>query len=341
MKAFDTRTPTAREVFSRLGLSLVLLTVGTTVGRYAIGYLLLWLAPDTVHLWWANRVVSVVPLYGIGLPLMYLSLRGLSSAPHNATCSSGFITYGKPAFTVGSWVRILFMGFGCMYVGSIIGNALMGILSGLTGYSYANTLETVVEQSPVWATLLGICVIAPLGEELIFRKLFIDRARRFGDTAAILLSALLFGLFHANLFQFFYAFMLGILLAYVYTRTGKLSWCVVMHAAVNLMGSVAIPALSDLIPDDLTVALTLTQLLVALFISAWAYGTIIAAIVLLIKRFRWRVLSPAPDQRPTRSVLRDAFSSTGMIAAVLLLTSSILLGLALPVILSHLQQITL
>lgn len=340
MKDFDTRTPTARETFSRLGLSLVLLTVGMTVGQYAISYLLLWLAPDAVYLWWPNWVVSVVPLYGIGLPLMYLVLRGLPPAPHNATCSGGFITYEKPAFTVGSWVRVLFMGFGCMYVGSIVGNLLMGLLSGLTGYAYANSLETVVGQSPVWATLLATCVIAPLGEELIFRKLFIDRARRFGDTAAILLSALLFGLFHANLFQFFYAFMLGILLAYVYTRTGKLSWCVAMHATVNLMGGVIIPALSGLLPDDLTVEPTLTQLLVSLAISVWAYGSIITAIVLLIKRFRWRVLSPAPDQRPTRSVMRDAFSNAGMIAAVILLSFSILLGLALPVIQAYLVQTT-
>ena len=68
---------------------------------------------------------------------------------------------------------------------------------------------------------------------------------------SILLSGLLFGLFHGNLFQFFYAAAVGMILAYVYTRTGRYLWCVAMHAIINLMGSIVIPALAALLPADL------------------------------------------------------------------------------------------
>lgn len=337
----STPTPTPKSTFSRLGLSIVWLMVGTTVGEYAIAFLLLWASPAAYSAWWANWLISIVPLYGIGLPLMYLTLQKLPTAPHNAVCSNGFVSYEKPAFTKGHWVRILFMGFGCMYIGSIVGSILMGILSGVTGYPYANALEEMVDGSPLWATLLGTCVVAPLGEEFIFRKLFIDRARRFGDAPAIIFSGVLFGLFHGNLFQFFYAAALGILLAYVYTRTNNIWLTVSMHAAVNLMGGVIVPALSEMIPEDVTVQLTTVQMLISLAISVWAYGSIIAAIVLFIKRFKWRVLAASPDWRPTRSVLYDAVNNPGMIAALAVLVFTIIVGLVVPVVQFYLTQLTL
>ena len=332
---------TPKSTFSRLGLSIVWLMVGTTAAEYAIAFLLLWANPALLSAWWANWLVSIVPLYGIGLPLMYLTLQKLPPAPHNAVCANEFITYEKPAFTVGNWVRILFMGFGCMYIGSIMSSILMGILSGLTGYPYANALEDMMDNSPVWVTLVGGCVLAPLGEEFMFRKLFIDRARRFGDVPAILFSGVLFGLFHGNLFQFFYAAALGILLAYVYTRTNNIWLTVAMHAVTNLMGGVIVPALGEMIPEDVTVQFTTTQLFVSLAVAVWAYGSIVAAIVLFIKRFKWRVLAASPDRRPTRSVLYDATKNSGMIAALVVLMAIIFWGLAFPVIQFYLVQLSL
>ena len=328
------KTPTAQKTFSRLGLSIILLTVGTVAMQYAVGFLLHWANPAFLSAWWADWMVSILPLYGIGLPSMFLALQNLPVAPYNAVCGDSGILYKKPALTKGVWVRILFMGFGCMYIGSIVGTAIMDVISNLTGYSYDNSLNVMVEKSPMWATVLGTCVVAPLGEEFIFRKLFIDRARRFGDAPAILLSGLVFGLFHANLYQFFYATMLGILLAYIYTRTGNFWLCASMHAAINLMAGVVIPALSELIPIDQTVELTSTQALVSLALAVWVYGTILSAIVLFIKRHPWRVLSPSPDRRSTRSAMRDAFGSPGMLAALILLSMIIVLNLVLPVLMA-------
>ena len=337
-----TAVPTTRDTFSRLGLSIVLLTLGMTVAQYAISFLFLLAFPAAASAWWANWVVSFVPLYGIGLPMMYLVLQKLPPAPHNAVCDNGFISYEKPAFTAKNWFTVLFMGFGCMYIGGMVGNLCMSLLSAVTGYSYTSALETMVDTSPLWMTLLGTCVIAPLGEEFIFRKLFIDRARRFGDAPAILLSGLLFGLFHGNLFQFFYAAMLGILLAYVYTRTNNLWLCVGMHATINLMGGTVIPALGELIPADPEAELTTLQALISLAVAVWAYGTMIAAAVLFVKRNKWRVLSPCPDRRSTRTVMGDAIAVPAMLAAVILSVFAMIVDLALPVIqmyLLKLQQI--
>ena len=59
------------------------------------------------------------------------------------------------------------------------------------------------------AIVLGACIIGPLCEELVFRGLLAGRLARYGQKPGAFISALLFGLYHANLEQFFYAFALG------------------------------------------------------------------------------------------------------------------------------------
>ena len=67
-------------------------------------------------------------------------------------------------------------------------------------------------------------------EEFIFRKMVIDRIWQYGEKIAVVTSALIFALFHINLFQFFYALGIGLIFAYVYLRTGKLRYTIIMHA---------------------------------------------------------------------------------------------------------------
>jgi hypothetical protein len=185
-----------------------------------------------------------------------------------------------------------------MTLGGLAGNFAMGILSAVTGKDYAFALNSMVNETPAWFTFVCVCICAPLGEELLFRKLLIDRTRGHGDTIAILLSGLLFGLFHGNLFQFFYAFLVGMVLAYVYTRTGRYLPCVAMHAAINFMGSVVTPLLSRrLIPylEDPEAILNLFSdppaLLCYAALMLWQYGMLVAGLALLATRYRRRALS--------------------------------------------------
>ena len=94
------------------------------------------------------------------------------------------------------------------------------------------------------------------------------------------------------------------------------------------------PALSNLVPTDPTAELTTTQALVSLALVVWMFGTILSAIILFIKRHNLRVLSPSPDRRSTRSAMRDALGSPGMLAALILLSMIIVLDLVLPVLMA-------
>ena len=53
-----------------------------------------------------------------------------------------------------------------------------------------------------------------------------------------MINGLCFGLFHGNLAQFFYTAILGMILAYVYIRTGKILYTMGIHACLNFLGGV-------------------------------------------------------------------------------------------------------
>lgn len=69
----------------------------------------------------------------------------------------------------------------------------------------------------------------------------LNKLRRYGDKIAIVTTALLFGLFHTNFSQFFYATVLGIIFAYVVLKTGTIKYSIILHIFVNMMGSFIIP----------------------------------------------------------------------------------------------------
>lgn len=83
--------------------------------------------------------------------------------------------------------------------------------------------------------LMGSCLLIPIAEELLYRGIAYKRLKIFlGVGPAVLLSALLFGIVHANLVQFLYAGVLGILLAFLLERTNALYAPIVGHIAANV-----------------------------------------------------------------------------------------------------------
>lgn len=126
-----------------------------------------------------------------------------------------------------------------MWIGNIVGLIITTILGNTITNEIVNPIEELIQNSSIYINLIIISIIAPIFEELFFRKLLIDRTIKYGATLSILLSAFIFALFHGNLNQFFYAFLLGAFFAYVYTKTGKIIYTIILHAFVNFYGSVA------------------------------------------------------------------------------------------------------
>lgn len=114
-------------------------------------------------------------------------------------------------------------------------NILFALLQ-ITGSSqqYAEVAEKQFS-FPLWAGILLYGIVSPLAEEMVFRGIVFNRLKRFfGKGTAIIGSALIFGLYHGNMVQALYGFILGLLMAFFYERYGSFIVPVLLHSAANV-----------------------------------------------------------------------------------------------------------
>lgn len=98
--------------------------------------------------------------------------------------------------------------------------------------SYSAVMNALGSES-VWM-ILCVCILAPIGEELIFRGLTLRIMKKAVPIwVVIIVQAFLFGLYHMNLVQGVYAFLLGLLFGYVAYRYGSVVPGILLHMAVN------------------------------------------------------------------------------------------------------------
>ena len=92
-----------------------------------------------------------------------------------------------------------------------------------------------------------LTIVAPLTEEPIFRGIILrGLLRRHSPVASVVVSALLFSFIHLNPTQLLPAFLLGLLVGWIYLKTKSLWPCILVHAIYNGM-----PTLAMLLPQKI------------------------------------------------------------------------------------------
>lgn len=98
----------------------------------------------------------------------------------------------------------------------------------------SDATTTYVQTMSVPSLLLFIGLLSPLAEELLFRKVMLGSMLKYGRIKALIISGLFFGIMHGNPFQFMYAFPLGIILGWIYVKSGEnITASFLFHAAIN------------------------------------------------------------------------------------------------------------
>lgn len=132
-----------------------------------------------------------------------------------------------------------------------------------------------------------------------------------------------------NLFQFFYAFGLGLVFGYVYTRTRRLRYSVIMHMIINFMGAVIAPfilslmdmdaliRISEGVTDEATPLSVLPGLAAFMVYALVLVGLSIAGLVLICVKMSKLVFIPAADEIPKGQRFRSVYCNMGVILFVL------------------------
>ena len=97
---------------------------------------------------------------------------------------------------------------------------------------------------------VAVGILAPLAEEVVFRgailRTLLGIMSKKNHWVAIMISAAIFGVVHANLAQFINALLMGLLLGWMYYRTGSLVPGILLHWVNNTMAYV----LANIMPQS-------------------------------------------------------------------------------------------
>lgn len=311
----------ARRDFSRIGASLCLMVViWYALATVLEGALYAAVGGKGEAPNWVTYVGSGVPLYLIAMPIAVM-LMGKSTV----------IETRKFDMKPGLFFKLLLMCLPMMWVGSVFGSMLSMVLS---NGEATDRVADLAMQTNIW-NVVFLVIVGPIFEEWLFRKQLIDHTRKYGEKTAILLSGLAFGLFHMNLFQFFYAFLLGLMFGYVYTRTSKLRYSTAMHMIINFNGGVLAPwVLTRVDLDQLEKVSEAAENGNAAAMEQWAsqnveglaimlvyfvlYGAVIlAGFVLLIRNFKKFEFYTAPEELPRGTRAKTVCGNVGMIMFIM------------------------
>ena len=193
----------------------------------------------------------------------------------------------------------------------------------------AELSNNLVFSSGTVIRIISIGILPAIFEELLFRKFLIDRTIRHGEFISCAMSGIMFGLWHGNFQQFFFAFFIGVLFAFVYIRTGNIIYTMIMHASMNLVTStITVELFNELMErmgfdmasgtintniDDMTIMksvlpiLALLMLWLGLLISFQIAGFV----MLIVKRKKFK-LAAFPGEPARKAILRTMTHSVEM-----------------------------
>ena len=224
-------------------------------------------------------------------------------------------TPGKP-MKASSFFALMAIFISAQFGVQLLSN-LMELAANMFGYSMMQTMEATSGATNSFSMFLYVSLGAPISEEILFRGVLLRNMQPYGKKFAIFASSLLFGLYHGNLVQIPFAFVVGLVLAYV-TVEYNIGWAIVMHMFNNLI-------LSD----------TITRLMAPLgmpWADLWFWilivGCSIATVVILVVN-RKRIKLWLRQYRDDPLCARAFWSAPGIITLTVVLSVLTLLSTAL------------
>lgn len=217
----------------------------------------------------------------------------------------------------GSFLALL-----CLFVGSQaffqIFAEVIEKLFNLFGFSVMASLESASVTSDTFSMFLYIALIAPISEEILFRGLILRTLLPYGKKFSILASAFLFGIFHGNIIQSPFAFVVGLILGYTAAEY-SIHWAIVLHVFNNMILGEVLTRAMNLLPG------WLGELI--FFVILWVCA--VASIVILLVKLR-QIIDYFRFRRVHPLCLKCFFTSPGVLILTLIMTVGMLAMIFVP-----------
>ncbi|MDR1495726.1 MAG: CPBP family intramembrane metalloprotease [Clostridiales Family XIII bacterium] len=130
-----------------------------------------------------------------------------------------------------AFMRLWIIAMGAQFVFNM-GAAFLNKALESSGHSVTDLLNQSIQMMQTPSGLLYVCIVGPIVEEIVFRGAIMRSLERFGLNFSIVISSLVFGLFHIFTIQAVFAFFMGIILGYIASRY-SLKHSILAHILIN------------------------------------------------------------------------------------------------------------
>lgn len=207
----------------------------------------------------------------------------------------------------GETVRYIFIVLCFQQVSMILSMFIMSFLDAhgleVTGMDYVLHHDPQTYAIDVFSSI----ILAPIGEELIYRGIVLRQAAKVSGRFAIFFSAAIFGLMHGNIYQLILGFLLGIPMAMITLKTGSIVPAIICHMVNNTIAS--IPAIVEYFDEQTSSVVSIV------FIPVFF---IIGIIILLTSFHKGDIKLPPYTERHKKRTLPILITSWSMIVITIL-----------------------
>lgn len=313
---------TTQKAFSKIGWIYTIFSAAITVLQLIIVNVVHLVKPEVLTTE-VQILISTVILYVLGMLILPI---GFQKAQVPVTVLQ------KKHMTIGAFFKALFMSYSLLIITNLIGTLITTMIGILKGSPIINPVEEIALNMDLPFLILFTVIGAPIFEELFFRKFLVDRTAQYGEGVSVVISGLMFGMFHGNLSQFPYAFALGAFFAYIYIRTGKIGYTILMHAVINFVGSIVGSLILKYIDlsvyegiltstsiEEIFAALTMENMVgvfVLLIYEMVILTFVVIGIILWILEFKKFFFKPAEQDIPKGRCFEASICNKGMLVYI-------------------------
>lgn len=117
----------------------------------------------------------------------------------------------------------------------IFDNSITFLVSNISMPDFINEAFDELSVSPI-ILIFSVSVVAPIYEEIIFRGILLKgMSKKINPTIALVISSLFFAIVHMSIPQGINAFFLGLVLGFIYLKTGSIYLSIFAHFVNNIL----------------------------------------------------------------------------------------------------------
>jgi membrane protease YdiL (CAAX protease family) len=136
--------------------------------------------------------------------------------------------------TLKKYVAVLLSGLAVVTATAVVNSLIFPVSFSSDAQSAVGSFD-YSKSYVVFLEFIASAIVPAFAEELLFRGLIVSNIKPYNKTAAVVVSALAFGLMHQNPRQLFFATAAGLILGVVYLATESIWCCIAIHFVNNFI----------------------------------------------------------------------------------------------------------